>query len=259
MDIRKIALYLSGKIPPNYEKYNRLEFMELLKGIFGYGYDQLDFYWKQAKEYEEEFYFMVLDLLYSKSLKDENEKTKFSKLLEDLKLPSFILGVEEESGTPYTRDLFNEKLQSIYGDDPTNDDKGELFEELCKDILVADGFCNIKIAGRGGDGGIDITADKEILIGENTKKIISFIGQCKYKTSGNVTKQEVNDLISPIVSDSNNMYQGILFFTNRKYQPAAKAELEKTQSSRLNIKSFYLDGDEILDIINTNMQIQSKY
>lgn len=86
MDIRKIALYLSGKIPPEYNKINRLEFMESLKEIFWYWYDALDFYWKQAKEYEEEFYFMVLDLLHTKSLKNKDEKIKFDKLLNDLSL-----------------------------------------------------------------------------------------------------------------------------------------------------------------------------
>jgi hypothetical protein len=34
MDIRKIALYLSGKISPDYKKYNRLEFYEHLEEIY---------------------------------------------------------------------------------------------------------------------------------------------------------------------------------------------------------------------------------
>jgi hypothetical protein len=34
MDIRKIALELSGKVAPDYKKYNRLEFMEYLEEIF---------------------------------------------------------------------------------------------------------------------------------------------------------------------------------------------------------------------------------
>ncbi len=76
MDIKKIALYLSGKIAPDYKKYSRLEFYEHLKEIYGFWLDQLDFYWKQAKEYEEELYFLVLDYLYSKSSKDESEKSQ---------------------------------------------------------------------------------------------------------------------------------------------------------------------------------------
>lgn len=86
MDIRKIALYLSWKLPPDYVKFNRLEFMEYLSEIFWFWFDRLDFYWKQAKEYEEEFYFLVLDYLFSKWQKDENEKIKFDKLLGRLNL-----------------------------------------------------------------------------------------------------------------------------------------------------------------------------
>jgi hypothetical protein len=70
MDIRKISLHLSGKTPP-YEKFSRLEFFDYLEDIFGYNLEKLDFYWKQAKEFEEEFYYLVFEKLYSKSIKDE--------------------------------------------------------------------------------------------------------------------------------------------------------------------------------------------
>jgi hypothetical protein len=70
MDIRKISLHLSGKTPP-YEKFSRLEFFDYLEDIFGYSLEKLDFYWKQSKEFEEEFYYLVFDKLYSKSKKDE--------------------------------------------------------------------------------------------------------------------------------------------------------------------------------------------
>jgi hypothetical protein len=70
MDVRKISLYLSGKTPP-YEKYSRFEFFEHLEGIFDYKLDKLDFYWKQAREFEEEFYYLVFDKIYSKSKKDD--------------------------------------------------------------------------------------------------------------------------------------------------------------------------------------------
>lgn len=89
MDIRKIALELSGKVAPDYEKYNRLEFMEKLEEIFWLSLDKIEFYRRQAKEYEEDFYFLVLDLLYSKSLKDEHEKIKFDKLMNSIDYQSW--------------------------------------------------------------------------------------------------------------------------------------------------------------------------
>jgi hypothetical protein len=150
-------------------------------------------------------------------------------------------------------------LKKKYGDTPSNNEKWELFEAFCRDILSKDWFINIKIASCWADGGIDITADKEILIWKNTKKLISFFGQCKYKSSWNVTVKEVDELIKVIADDTNNMYQWILFLTNKKYQPKAKQLLEKTQANRLNIKSFYLDGDELLDIINLHEDLIQKY
>lgn len=94
MDIRKISLHLSGKVSP-YEKYSRLEFFDYLEDIFGYNLDKLDFYWKQAKEFEEEFYYLVFDKLYSKSKKNEWEKVKLEKLLLELDLPSDIYSAKE--------------------------------------------------------------------------------------------------------------------------------------------------------------------
>jgi len=86
MDIRKLSLLLSGKISP-YEKYSRLEFFEHLEEIFGYSVDKLDFYWKQAKEFEEEFYYLVLEMLYNKSKKEDWDRIKLDKLIKELNLP----------------------------------------------------------------------------------------------------------------------------------------------------------------------------
>lgn len=86
MDIRKIALQLSWKISPDYKKYNRFEYMELLEENFWLKLDKIDFYWKQANEYEEEFYFLVTEYLYNKALKNPNFKINFDKFIKDLNL-----------------------------------------------------------------------------------------------------------------------------------------------------------------------------
>ncbi len=89
MDIRKISLHLSGKISP-YLKYSRLEFFEHLEDIFGYSIEKQKFYWEQSKEFEEEFYYLVLEKLYSKWQKNEWEKEKLEKLLKEMNLPEDI-------------------------------------------------------------------------------------------------------------------------------------------------------------------------
>jgi len=86
-NIRRMALILSWKVQW-YDKTPRLVFCELLEKIYWMSLDRIDLYWKQAWKYEEEFYFMVLDLLYKKSEKDILEKVKFEKILKELTLVS---------------------------------------------------------------------------------------------------------------------------------------------------------------------------
>lgn len=67
-----------------------LIFWDIYEDVFGYSLEKLNFYWQQSKEFEEEFYYLVLEKLYSRSQKDGNEKEKFDKLLNELDLPDEI-------------------------------------------------------------------------------------------------------------------------------------------------------------------------
>lgn len=87
INVRRMALILSWKVQW-YDKTPRLVFCELLERIYWMSLDRIDLYWRQAEKYEEEFYFMVLDLLYKKSEKDNLEKAKFDKILKELNLIS---------------------------------------------------------------------------------------------------------------------------------------------------------------------------
>ena len=259
MDIRKIALYLSGKIGPDYKKYSRLEFYDHLKNIYGFWFDQLDFYWKQSKEYEEELYFLVLEYLYSKNLKDESEKSKFELLLKEIKFDDNpIIQKQDESWKwDYSWKDFSQKIIEDYGD--WNYDKGELFEELCEDILKNSGFINTNISSRWTDGGVDISWDKEIFIWTGVKKLLRFVWQCKYKGNWSVSLKEAEELTSLLTRENSDTYQWALFFTNTKYQSRALSMLNWTKKSKINIETFILDWNEILDIINSNQEIFDKY
>lgn len=259
MDIRKIALFLSGKIAPDYTKYSRLEFYEHLKEIYGFWFDQLDFYWKQAKEYEEELYFLVLDYLYSKSSKDISERSKFDLLLKKIEFNDTpIIEKQGESWEwNYTWKDFSQKIIEKYGD--WNYDKGELFEELCEDILKTSGFVNTNISSRWTDWWVDISWDKEIFIWSGVKKLLRFVWQCKYKEKWAVSLKEAEELTWLLTRENADTYQWALFFTNTKYQSRALSTLNWTKKSKLNIETFILDGNEILDIINSTKEIFDKY
>ena len=77
LDIRQIALYLSGKSPPTFTKFSRFRFFELLEDQYGITTDKATFYREQANKYEEEFYQLVFEYLYTKSLESDDEQKKF--------------------------------------------------------------------------------------------------------------------------------------------------------------------------------------
>lgn len=80
-DIRQIALYLSGKLPPYFDRFSRLRFFELLEIQYGITTDKATFYREQANKYEEEFYQLVFEYLYTKSLESNDEKKKFQNFI----------------------------------------------------------------------------------------------------------------------------------------------------------------------------------
>ena len=83
MNIKNIAIQLSGEINGK-EKISRLEFFELLEKIYWFSFEKLNFYWKQSQENEENLYFLILEMLFSRSKKDGLELNKFNKLLNSL-------------------------------------------------------------------------------------------------------------------------------------------------------------------------------
>lgn len=262
MDIRKIALYLSGKIAPDYKKFSRLEFYEHLKNIYGFWFDQLDFYWKQAKEYEEELYFLILDYLHSKSSKDTSEKIKFELLLKEIKFDDTPI-VEKQDELwkwDYSWKDFELKISELYWAKPSNIQKWDLFGKLSADILEKVGnFVNVRSVWAWADEWIDLTATNLITLGKNTAITFGWLGQCKYKSKWNVQWDEVNRIIRTISEDSIRAYQIVYFFTNAWYAPKARQALESINHNWLNRKAFWFDGDQILDIINSNKEIFEKY
>jgi len=265
MDIRKIALFLAGKLPPYYWNSNLYKFSKALKRLAPeeFSNDEILFIQQQAKNIDEEVYFMVLDDLWTNTI-DKREEGKISKqdiieMLQKIWVPNEVLGVEESRNIEISWDLFENKAKQIYWKSYSTTQMGEFFEKLCDNILQKNGFINVKVASIWPDWWIDITADKEVIVWTNTKKYISFFGQCKYKSSWNVSKKEVEDLIWVISGDTDNFYQWLLFFTNKKYVASAKKLLDQLEKNRLNIKAFYLDWDEILDIVKKYPDLIKKY
>lgn len=265
MDIRKIAMYLAGKLPPYYGASNLRTFTKKLK-LFAseeFTNDEMLFIQQQAKNVDEEVYFMVLDDL-RKDATDVQELWKKSKndiidLLKDIGVPQEILGIFEEN-EQYTWEMYEDLLQEKYGKSPTTIQKWDLFEKLCFDILRIEWwFTNVKKASSGADWWIDITAEYILPLGSNTDIKLWFFGQAKYKTSGDVQTKEVNILTTTISNDIAKKYQWVFYFTNKEYAPNAREALDNISYGTSNRKCFWLDGDDILRIVTNNKELFKKY
>jgi hypothetical protein len=90
MDIRQIALYLAGKLPPYYGNSNLRSFTKVLR-IFApeeFTNEEMLFIQQQAKNNDEEVYFMILDDLREQATDTiephKKSKTDIIKLMQDL-------------------------------------------------------------------------------------------------------------------------------------------------------------------------------
>ncbi len=75
MDIRKIALYLAGKLPPYYGTSNLYAFSKKLHSFASEEFtrEEMLFIQQQAKNIDEEVYFMVIDSLWKNATDIQEE------------------------------------------------------------------------------------------------------------------------------------------------------------------------------------------
>jgi hypothetical protein len=207
---------------------------------------------------------MVLDDLWKNTPKVK-EKWKKSQddiiqLLKDLWVNDEVLGTEIKEGKIYTWENFDELLKHKFWETPTTNNKWDLFEELCFDILrVVWWFTNVKKASAWADWWIDITAEYKLPIWSNTDIKLWFFWQAKYKSSWNVQEIEINKLTTTISNDIAQKYQWVFYFTNQEYAPKAREALDNISYSTSNRKCFWLDWNEMLKVVSENKELFNKY
>jgi hypothetical protein len=266
MDIRKISMYLAWKLPPYYGSSNVYAFTKALRRFAKEEYtnEEISFIQTQAKWVDEEVYFLVLDDLWNSLWEEKIEWKKSRKdvieLLQWLWVKNEVLGFEEEKNLEYTWKKFDELLEKRFWSKLTTNNKWDLFEELCFDILSIEWwFTNVKKASAWADWWIDVTADYRLPIWGNTDISLWFFWQAKYKSSWNVQAAEVNILTLTINNDTAQKYQWVFYFTNREYAPKAREALENISKATSNRKCFWLDWNDILKIVSWNKDLYKKY
>ncbi len=265
MDIRKIAMFLAWKLPPYYWSSNLYVFTKALRKFAKEEFtnDEMTFIQQQAKWVDEEVYFMVLDDLWKNTVKVKVEWKKsqndVTELLKSLGVNNEVLGIDTSINN-FTWEDFGKILKYKFWETPTTNNKWDLFEELCFDILrVVGWFTNVKKASAWADWWIDITAEYRLPIWWNTDIKLWFFWQSKYKTNWKVQVDEVNILTTTISNDIAQKYQWVFYFTNSEYSPKAREALDNISHSTSNRKCFWLDWNEILKIVSENEGIFKKY
>ncbi len=93
IDIKKLALYLVWSLPPYYDGNKKIKFIRQLQKIDNQTYSNgnIDFFDRQAKNNDEQFYFMVLEDFISENNNNNTWRQNIKKLFEWLKLPTELL------------------------------------------------------------------------------------------------------------------------------------------------------------------------
>ncbi len=261
MDVRKIALYLSWRLPPHYGNSQKLFFIRQLKDLAKeyYTNEELTFIDQQTRQDDEKFFIEILED--QKRTSEDN----FNNLIEKLNLPPEVIDsnlgkIIENWKWDYTWNDFEMKITETYWKNPSNIDKWELFWKLSTDILEKIGkFINVHSVWAWSDGWIDLTASNIIRLGDNTQIEFWWFWQCKYKEKWNVPWTDISRLVQTISDDVGWMYQFVYFFTNKDYVPWARKSLEAINHNNSNRKCFWFNGDNLLDIINSHKEIYIKY
>lgn len=124
MDIRQIALYLAGKLPPYYGESNLYRFSKKLKNFAPEQFtnNEMQFIQNQAKGVDEDVYFMILDDLHNElivSVEGAKTMSDFYKLLEELWVPSVLYerGENNKKNNEQSskKDEKNSSADKIYG------------------------------------------------------------------------------------------------------------------------------------------------
>lgn len=127
LDIRKLSLFLSGKLPPEYTHYSRLHFFELLEEKFDIDTVKADFYRNQANKYEEEFYKLIFEYLWSKYWSDETERQRVIDFVSEL-------WFEKENNYLSNREELKTKREALKVE-TNSQTKGRLLEEFLVDLF----------------------------------------------------------------------------------------------------------------------------
>ena len=94
VDIKKISLYLAGKLPPYYWGSNPYKFSKAIRKFSKhFSNKELETVRNLAQDNDYKYYFMILDVLWDNTSNDPNSKEDFLIMLHNIWVPFDVLGL----------------------------------------------------------------------------------------------------------------------------------------------------------------------
>ena len=154
---------------------------------------------------------------------------------------------DDGSDTPYDNDKTNDEEEYPDENKPWRSRLASIlqsmdpyaFERLCQRVLRENGFEDVKVTKKSGDGGIDGTG--KLIIGGLISFNIAF--QCK-RYKNNVSSSEIRDFRG---SMNSNIEKGI-FITTGIFTEEAKKEANAAGKKQIDL----VDGEKFIDILLEN-------
>ncbi len=159
MDVKKISLFLSGKLPPYYGDSNLVRFQRVVSRDFNelYNLNDLDLFLKQSNWIEEKFFQNILDDLYIEFSNDESRFNDFlKKVINNQDFINELFSNSEKQNLSEIWNKLKEELKTITGWKKD----AKKFEDYCEKLikfLLEDSFNEFKYSTQQkNDSGLDI-------------------------------------------------------------------------------------------------------
>ena len=140
--------------------------------------------------------------------------------------------------------------------DFTKIESGQDFEDLCADLLEAEGF-KVRHSGVGPDRGMDIIAETDIHYGVGNPERFIWLIQCKHKNKGSVDRSNLRDYIKDIPK---HRADGYFLITDTHLATTIEEDFTNVDiSNDFRFKARYWDKRTLENKLNQHQWILEKY
>lgn len=133
------------------------------------------------------------------------------------------------------------------------------FQDLCADLLTAEGFINVYAGGEGPDRGRDVSAEEDIFSHSGFVERVKWVVQCKHYADSNQPVRateiaEIQDYLEEHGAD------GLFIITDTVLTASAVSKIEKfNQTKRHSYRDRFWDNRELVNKLIKNEDILIKY